>query len=311
MPATRRKTKFNSSVNDNKVDMETSNQNNSHSVTSEPKQRKLDKAETSRGRKSDQENNVMDKKSKKNVQKISFHEDDDEVDMEVQGNITSDDEDYASDSESDGEIQSESNEESKHDESYVEEEHAQMVTESENSQNESTDEEEIQRKLQERQKKKKGKCEKRVSMEKKLDTLSSNLQAMQDMMLQKGFFMEKPDKTGDSKRSDTRSDRGGKTNENSDNESDITIYQNAVRKVTQDNSDKQVQVTVDPEKSFKVIRKRDSLSSEDKIDTSDELIEVDNFRDDVHSHFIAECQAQAANQQRDEARPGPSLGESE
>ena len=53
----------------------------------------------------------------------------------------------------------------------------------------------------------------------------------------------------------------------------------------------------DPEVSFKVKNKqRDSSSSEDRIDTSDELMDVEVA--DIHDQFIADCAKQAEKDER-------------
>ena len=74
--------------------------------------------------------------------------------------------------------------------------------------------------------------------------------------------------------------------------SDTTIYNNALNQVGEDESE-----DVDPEITFKQTeisgndnRLRESSSSEDRIDTSDELMDVDV---DVHDKFIADCEMEA------------------
>ena len=71
-------------------------------------------------------------------------------------------------------------------------------------------------------------------------------------------------------------------------------------------------MVVDPEITFKIDDKskehRNSSSSEEHIDTSDELMEVDL---DINDRFIADCQEEANRQQqaRQIADPQPSRGE--
>ena len=122
-------------------------------------------------------------------------------------------------------------------------------------------------------------------MEDKLDSLSSSLKLMQDMMTEKGFFKDN--------RSNKKKSKGqkGKSNKNDllsqTSSSETTIYKNAVKRID----------TGDPEISFNLKQKRDSSSSEDSIDTSDELIEIETDHD-IHDKFIADCARQV---QRDEA----------
>ena len=149
------------------------NQNNSHSESSvQSKSRKLneenDKSKI-RGKKE-----LMTAKENRLAHKSNFREDDETVDMEVQGNITSDGEDDDSASESEGEISD--GEPGR----QMDGENTQIFTESEASQNDSTDEEEAeQSRLNEKWKRKIKQRERRACMEEKLDSLATTLQAMQ------------------------------------------------------------------------------------------------------------------------------------
>ena len=132
--------------------------------------------------------------------------------------------------------------------------------------------------------KKKAKCK---SMEDWLDTLSSTLLAVTELISKGGI----PASNIQSK----QEEKNPNGKHQSDTMSDTTIYDNALQKIVQ----------VDPEISFKEkivekevqlekeVDKRDSTSSEEQIDTSDELIEMD-----VHDKFIAECAAEASNRKR-------------
>ena len=85
--------------------------------------------------------------------------------------------------------------------------------------------------------------------------------------------------------------------------SETTIYHNAVEFMEVDNEyhvDNETEkgnygVTDDPEITFKV-RQRDSTSTEDQVNTSDELMEID-----INEQFIAECAAEARNSRQKEA----------
>ena len=90
--------------------------------------------------------------------------------------------------------------------------------------------------------------------------------------------------------------------------SETTIYRRVLDKV------KQSEVVVDPEITFRIESKgdskhRNSSSSEERIDTSDEMMEVDDL--DINECFIADCQAEA-NRGRlyqdapDEREPNPA-----
>ena len=62
-------------------------------------------------------------------------------------------------------------------------------------------------------------------------------------------------------------------------------------------------INVDQEISFKIRQNRDSSSLEERIDTSDEMMEIEQNLCDSHSRFIAECEAQAKNARGDQWQP--------
>ena len=72
--------------------------------------------------------------------------------------------------------------------------------------------------------------------------------------------------------------------------SDTTIYHNVLQRI--ENNDEEVQV--DPEITFRK-NKRDSSSLEDKVDTSDEMIDMDL---EINQRFIADCVNEASNQRK-------------
>ena len=131
-------------------------------------------------------------------------------------------------------------------------------------------------------------------------------------MIKKGFFAEeKPndDKEGPQKLNRNKQNnvsRGEKiqnTTENSSmsqmqSNSEMTIYQEAVLRdqlnvfndIPMDCTNKELVQVVDKEISFHIKRK-DSTSSDDKIDTSDELLDVDQF--------IADCQEDTRRRSRE------------
>ena len=124
--------------------------------------------------------------------------------------------------------------------------------------------------------------------EDQLSEVSLTLQVMQEMMIKKGLFNEFEEKLARDREHGAlpkRKASGGNEEFNLDNSSsDMTIYKEAVGKQST------VESVVDPEITFKLNEdgRWGSSSSEeqDGIDTSDELMDVDNF--------IADCQAAAS-----------------
>ena len=126
-------------------------------------------------------------------------------------------------------------------------------------------------------KRKKAKLTRR-SVEDQLSSMSHTLSAMKELLMKKGI-MDLPDHTH-SKRKSTGAGTKQKVLNNQSN-SDTTIYQNVLEKVDENEAN---QIVVDPEISFK---KRDSSSSEEgRIDTSDEMMEINCNK------FIADCAAE-------------------
>ena len=131
----------------------------------------------------------------------------------------------------------------------------------------------------------------RQSMEERLDKMSDTLLAVQQLIAQNGMMQNSK-----------RADQGGHTGKdelNSSN-SDTMIYQNVLSKevpnIPEDNE-------LDPEITFKVnCTKRDSSSSEDRIDTSDELMEVD-LDTEINNRFIADCAKEVQKHREVEKRP--------
>ena len=134
---------------------------------------------------------------------------------------------------------------------------------------------------------------KRESVEDRLDNLSNTLIAMKELLTQKGLVGETT--------ATAPSSQSGK-NETVVSTSDTTIYNNALDKIT----DQTALIAVDPEISFKVTEKDeqgdvevppmqddnkgDSYSSDNRVDTSDEMINMDI---DLSTKFIADCEAEA------------------
>ena len=137
----------------------------------------------------------------------------------------------------------------------------------------------------------------RPSVEEKLDEVSSTLKVMQDLMIKKGMFEEFQEIQKNHREKPHAAKRrasGGNQNNGNDNlpnlndsYSETTIYKDVIKK---ESASFNVSQQVDPEITFnlnalKTNEKCNSSSSDKQIDTSDDLIDVDNF--------IADCQAAA------------------
>ena len=121
--------------------------------------------------------------------------------------------------------------------------------------------------------KKRKKNSNRHSVEDQLSSMSNTLTVMKELLMKNGIT--------DLPEGNQNQSTKGKALERQTNlsESDTTIYQNALEKV--DSGD----IVVDAEITFK--NRESSSSEEGKIDTSDEMMEIDC------NNFIAECTAQA------------------
>ena len=141
------------------------------------------------------------------------------------------------------------------------------------------------------------KC-RRLSVEEKLDNLSDTLQVMKTFMMQKGFCEDEQPTANNSRgvrnKIGTPNKSEGKKEQKEvapiTNESETTIYHNILQMNNEGIPD-QVSFLADPddpEIQFKN-KNRDSSSSEEPIDTSDEIVEDNNVTD----RFIADCAAEA------------------
>ena len=149
---------------------------------------------------------------------------------------------------------------------------------------------------------KKQKKSRRNSVEERLDTMSSTLNALKDLVVKGGLTgtIGSMNNSGGHKMtnpSKMQMSGLGKLSviptENS--VSDTTIYHNALNKINQRNV--VVTETGDPDITFKVteesLRTKGNISSdEDKIDTSDETIDVELNQINVNE-FIADCASEA------------------
>ena len=260
-----------------------------------------------------------DNKSKEQCT-ATFQEGDDIVEMGFEGEISSDGEaDTKSElSESEGEIVQSNHKQSSQDESERENSDKVGGYQSDMSVSQSQLEAESERSYEgQRRCKRKKKSKRRCEMTDKIDNLTNAVAAMQDMMLKKGFLDQQQEKSTSKmvqskvvKINDEKNyPKGvGKNDNNFDINSETAVYDNAVEKAN--SRDRQVS-PVDSEVTFNIDvdrketdKDRVSTSSEDHINTSDELLEPD-----VNEQFIVECQAEARRIQKEQEQIPEDRGE--
>ena len=281
------------------------NQNSNHSVESAdsdklnpilmPKRSKkgVKKGKHSRAEKKQETNsqeNLNDSVDGTLTETIQYEEDGNLISMEINDGGA-----VAREFLSDGEISSESNSEDEN-------------TEEERDSSSSKTKEEVvtDSEVTEAIHKRKDKPRKRKSMEEKLDTLSSMVMAMQDMIKKSGILdpKEPKPKENNGKRKGKLTPKKGR--EITDNPVDIsnsetTIYQNVLDKSRHED------VMVDSEITFKLKESQiddrwGSSSSDDCVDTSAVLLEVD-----INDKFIADCVAAASRRAKSVERPTPRM----
>ena len=166
---------------------------------------------------------------------------------------------------------------------------------------------------------KKSKHESWRSVKDRLDNLSDTLKIMKDFMLQKGMMNHDSEAAGSESQNqqqqtrvrsvvtkDMGKDRAGKVNSNTSS-SETTIYQKALRKEGEGQD-----IIVDNEISFKKVgmpevdtsnamldKSKLSPSSDEQIDTSDEMMDVEI---DINDRFIADCAEEARRWSAGEAQ---------
>ena len=142
-------------------------------------------------------------------------------------------------------------------------------------------------------KSKKGQNRHRQSVEDRLEKMSDTLLTMQDLIVKNRLLQNNSQQAGSSKTS--KADKGNVNLNSSD--SDMTVYRKVLLK---DSSNENNNEDEDPEITFKVdqekINNRDSTSSEERIDTSDELMEV-GMDIEFNERFIADCAREAKRRQ--------------
>ena len=261
----------------------------------------------------------LDSEVTKNKVAATFEEDNDIVEMDVEGEITSEGE-LPSDAD-ESEVDEPENENDGDTSGYSVHHHQTGSEYSDNQQSEV--ESDVSQYSTSQRKKKKSRDKQRQNMEQKLDNLTNALSVMQQMMIQKGFLEDNDEKETDlpSKKvkskvvkinTDGQEEKGKNHSNDSDSNSDTTVYKNAVANATkQTDKVNRVAVDVDSEITFNIAKqtvhgepKHDSTSSEDRIDMSDEMLEPD-----INDQFIAECQVQAMKMQQEQQRQLQDQGE--
>ena len=240
------------------------NQNSNHSAAAD-KCRKISKNHSKK----------VDIKLTEEGHQATFPEDDDVVNMYVEGTITNNGEINSEEDETDDEA-----DEPNPSQSDDEIQNNSMEQEAEQQSDDENNEEEDQ-KREEKCMRKQERRERRASMEQLIESLSSSVKIMQQMMASKGFA----EPTDSQRNWNNRQGKTNSTESGSDHESETAIYQNAVPKLNTVEVS-HIPVQGDPEIAFKRNKDWDSSSSEERINTSDEMM-------DEHDHFIAECAAQA------------------
>ena len=157
----------------------------------------------------------------------------------------------------------------------------------------------------------KSKSKKRQSVEQRLDQMSDTLAVMKE------FFMTKMKSDGENKMVSLNEKRTAPKEKQStdcnkdkgtaiESTSETTVYHNALNKLSE------TEVIVDPEITFRINETNEkdqhcnSSSSEERIDTSDELMDVDIDQNPLNERFIADCEAEACRKKEDQ--PGHSAG---
>ena len=250
---------MNNNANDNHSDVATDSRKR-HSSTKE----KLQRAKQVKSRHDSSEDDINDLERSEKFDTIRFEEDDSLVELGVADQ---------------GRSEFPSENEASSDESETEEGEVSDQDAEEQEQQQDEDEEQAS---QDEQLRTTPPSERRVikrsrpSVEDKVDELSSTVRAMQEMMKEKGI-LEEFQHSIKSKKKKKNKKQNSHAGESEDENSDTTIYQEAMKGDNNFNED------ADPEVSFKPpSQRRISSSDEDQIDTSDELLDVDNF--------IADCE---------------------
>ena len=262
-----------------------------------------------------------------NVQSFQFEEDGEMVQMEVNdGEFTSEDEteesqESQSESESEGSVENnESDEEQEAGEISNDEESS---TETEMQKGHGRQPSRTPSKGEEldspNNRKRKNSAKRQTSVEDRLDTMSSTLLAMKELLVQQGIALPGRD-SAKQQQSEKQLKRGESRGTQSihTSESETTVYGNALKQMDREE-------IVDSEITFKVRNenenentlpgkredKRESSSLDEQIDTSDELIDVVGTDLDFCDKFIAECATGGKRRKMDDKEGSNPQGEAE
>ena len=151
---------------------------------------------------------------------------------------------------------------------------------------------------------------KRLSIEDKLDGLSNTLEVMKDIFVKSGFMQAATKKAKASTATPVATEpQPGPSKQPGKglnlSSSETTIYHNALNKTKEsrvdpeitfqfiDHNSKHVDSLAHVGDSGKLVDQNCSSLSDDRIDTSDELMEVDTADLDFNERFIADCTAEA------------------
>ena len=239
--------------------------------------------------------------SQESTERAAFVEDGNHMIMEISGGNLDDDE-----FRSEGEVTSSDESEQEDCENNTTDSEADNDTEQEGSVNQSfTDYETVTMNDEDDEENEKGQTSKkkskakRQSMEEKLESLQSSVMAMQELLMKhQGMTRKEKQQNLKQKEVGIRSKTKSPYNKNKgidtviSNTSETTVYHNLLSKVDENSLNNELpqpmDIEEDQEISFKMKPQRNSSSSEDQIDTSDELIEID-----INEKFIADCAAEA------------------
>ena len=128
----------------------------------------------------------------------------------------------------------------------------------------------------------------------KLQELSSTLKSMQEIMMKQGGYVNTDRKESGKQKSLRKTTPKKKASGGETEQLDISIFEETIYKDALDKQSVEERM-VDPEIVFKIKdNRRGSSSSEDQVNTSDELMDVENF--------IADCEAMAKSGNMNEDR---------
>ena len=138
-----------------------------------------------------------------------------------------------------------------------------------------------------------------------MDQVSNTLMIMQNFMIKKGLFQDSDTEADEARTRTPKYDGKNKSKSKADIEatsnSDTTTYHNVLKEANPNQdldaeSEENEVLFIIREPSMAPAQRCDSMSSEDKIDTSDELMEVNCDK------FIADCREEARRQSAEHQR---------